>query len=148
MKLCQIQRIYRFKSRRIRISAERQFFPTVERRPTMDQIGCGGPSTGPTLLFGAAGVSPFRCEPLRAGCCCGGRGCKVFRRGKFSSSSGRPVHKQRKPITYIHIQKLQYTEYNTVSYSIYIYICMNGGTSATLQNDAASLLWRGGATYT
>ena len=24
--------------------------------------------------FGAAGVSPCRCEPLRAGCCCGGEG--------------------------------------------------------------------------
>ena len=24
--------------------------------------------------FGAAGVSTFRCEPLRAGCCCGGEG--------------------------------------------------------------------------
>ena len=24
--------------------------------------------------FGAAGVSPFRCEPLRAGCCCSGEG--------------------------------------------------------------------------
>ena len=42
---------------------------------TMGQIGWGGPSTGPTLLFGAAGVSAFRCEPLQAGCCCGGRGC-------------------------------------------------------------------------
>jgi len=42
--------------------------------PTMGQIGWGGPSTGPTLLFGVAGVSPCRCEPLRAGCC-GGRGC-------------------------------------------------------------------------
>jgi len=41
---------------------------------TMGQIGWGGPSTGPTLLFGAAGASPCRCEPLRAGCC-GGRGC-------------------------------------------------------------------------
>jgi len=35
--------------------------------------GGGGPSTGPTLLFGAAGVSPCQCEPLRAGCC-GGEG--------------------------------------------------------------------------
>jgi len=34
----------------------------------MGQIGWGGPSTGPTLFFGAAGVSPFWCEPLRAGC--------------------------------------------------------------------------------
>jgi len=42
--------------------------------PTMGQIGWGGPSTGPTLFFGAAGVSPFWCEPLRAGCCCGGEG--------------------------------------------------------------------------
>ena len=42
--------------------------------PTMGQIGWGGPSTSPTLLFGAAGVSPCWCEPLRAGCC-GGRGC-------------------------------------------------------------------------
>jgi len=41
--------------------------------PTMGQIGWGGPSTGPTLFFGAAGVSPCRCEPLRAGCC-GGEG--------------------------------------------------------------------------
>ena len=40
----------------------------------LGQIGWGGPSTGPTLFFGAAGVSPFRCEPLRAGCCCGGEG--------------------------------------------------------------------------
>jgi len=42
----------------------------------MGQIGWGGPSTGPTIFFGAAGVSPspFRCEPLRAGCCCGGEG--------------------------------------------------------------------------
>jgi len=39
----------------------------------MGQIGWGGPSTGPTLFFGAAGVSPCRCEPLRAGCC-GGEG--------------------------------------------------------------------------
>jgi len=39
----------------------------------MGHIGWGGPSTGPTLLFGAAGVSPCRCEPLRAGCC-GGEG--------------------------------------------------------------------------
>jgi len=38
----------------------------------MGQIGWGGPSTGPTLFF-AAGVSPCRCEPLRAGCC-GGEG--------------------------------------------------------------------------
>ena len=52
------------------------------RGPTMGQIGWGGPSTGPTLLFGAAGVSPCRCEPLRAGCC-GGRGRSVFRRGKL-----------------------------------------------------------------
>jgi len=29
---------------------------------------------GPSPFFGAAGVSPFRCEPLRAGCCCGGEG--------------------------------------------------------------------------
>ena len=28
----------------------------------LGQIGWGGPSTGPTLFFGAAGVSPFRCE--------------------------------------------------------------------------------------
>jgi len=48
----------------------------------MGQLGWGGPSTGPTLFFGAAGVSPCRCEPLRAGCC-GGRGCLVFRRGKL-----------------------------------------------------------------
>ena len=41
--------------------------------PTTGQIGWGGPSTGPTLPFGAAGVSPCRCEPLRAGCC-GGEG--------------------------------------------------------------------------
>ena len=41
--------------------------------PTMGQIGWGGPSTGPTLFFGAAGVFPCRCEPLRAGCC-GGEG--------------------------------------------------------------------------
>jgi len=41
--------------------------------PTMGQIGWGGPSTGPTLFFGAAGISPCRCEPLRAGCC-GGEG--------------------------------------------------------------------------
>jgi len=41
--------------------------------PTMGQIGWGGPSTGPTLFFGAAGVSPCRSEPLRAGCC-GGEG--------------------------------------------------------------------------
>jgi len=41
--------------------------------PTMGQIGWGGPSTGPTLFFAAAGVSSvFRCEPLRAGCCGGG----------------------------------------------------------------------------
>ena len=34
----------------------------------MAQLSWGGPSTGPTLLFGAAGVSPSpcRCEPLRA----------------------------------------------------------------------------------
>jgi len=41
---------------------------TMDRGGTMGQIGWGGPSTGPTLFFGAAGVSPFRCEPLRAGC--------------------------------------------------------------------------------
>ena len=36
----------------------------------MGHIGWGGPSTGPpTLLFGAVGMSPCRCEPLRAGCC-------------------------------------------------------------------------------
>ena len=29
--------------------------------PTMGQIGWGGPSTGPTLFFGATGVSPLRC---------------------------------------------------------------------------------------
>jgi len=45
--------------------------------PTMGQIGWDGPSTGPTLLFGAAGVSPCRCEPLRAGCC-GGGGVRCF----------------------------------------------------------------------
>jgi len=39
--------------------------------PIMGQIGWGGSSTGYTLLFGAVGVSPYRCEPLRAGCCCG-----------------------------------------------------------------------------
>jgi len=39
----------------------------------MGQIGWGGPSTGPTLFVVAAGVSPCRCEPLRAGCC-GGEG--------------------------------------------------------------------------
>jgi len=45
--------------------------------PTMGQIGWGGArlrATGPTLFFGAAGVSPFWCELLRAGCCCGGGG--------------------------------------------------------------------------
>jgi len=40
--------------------------------PTMGQIGWVGPSTGPTPFFGATGVSPLWCEPLRAGCCCGG----------------------------------------------------------------------------
>jgi len=39
----------------------------------MGHIGWGGPSTGHTLLFDAAGVSPCRCEPLWAGCC-GGEG--------------------------------------------------------------------------
>jgi len=43
--------------------------------PIMGQIGWGGPSTGLTLLFGAVEVSPCRCEPLRAGCCCGEGGC-------------------------------------------------------------------------
>ena len=41
--------------------------------PIMGTIGWGGPSTGPTLLFVAAVVSPCRCEPLLAGCC-GGEG--------------------------------------------------------------------------
>ena len=36
--------------------------------PVMGQIGWGGPSTGPALLFIVV-VSPCRCEPLRAGCC-------------------------------------------------------------------------------
>jgi len=40
--------------------------------PTMGQIGWVGPSTGPTPFFGATGVSPLWCEPLRAGRCCGG----------------------------------------------------------------------------
>jgi len=45
----------------------------------MGQIGWGGPSTSPTLFFGSAGVSaPFWCEPLRAGCCCGGEGVLVL----------------------------------------------------------------------
>ena len=38
-------------------------------------------------LFGAAGVSLFRCEPLRAGCCCGGeRGVRCFVGVNLSSS--------------------------------------------------------------
>jgi len=39
----------------------------------------GGPSirTGPYFLLGAAGVSPCRCEPLRAGCCGGEEGVGV-----------------------------------------------------------------------
>ena len=45
--------------------------------PTMGQIGWGGPSTGPTLLFGAAGVSPCRFEPLWASCWVGG-GVRCF----------------------------------------------------------------------
>ena len=49
--------------------------------PIMGQIGWGGPSSGPTLLVGAVGVSPCRCEPLRAGSCCGE--CQVFRGGKL-----------------------------------------------------------------
>ena len=61
----------------------------------MGQIGWDGPSTGSPLLFGAAGVSPCRYEPLRAGCCgvgMGRGGVRCFEGGKLTCHHHMYIH--------------------------------------------------------